>query len=100
MLEGLGGTHGGVIGALSAVGLAASGEDGRYIQVGGLRELTGLQPVKALLAAGIHHVQALDGGEVTEGMVMTDKLRPARRGGVPVAVVQWQDDVWQPLKLD
>jgi hypothetical protein len=31
---------------------------------------------------------------------MADKLRPARRGGVPVAVVQWQDDVWQPLKLD
>jgi len=100
LLEGLGGTHGGVIGALSAVGLAASGEDGRYVQVGRLRELSGLQPVAALLAAGIHHVQALDGGEVTEGLVMTDKLRPARRGGVPVAVVQWQDDVWQPLKLD
>ena len=68
-----------MIGALAAVGLAASGEDGRYIQVGGLRELPGLQPVEALLAAGIHQVQALDGGGVTEGMVMADKLRPARR---------------------
>jgi tRNA(Ile2) C34 agmatinyltransferase TiaS len=100
LLEGLGGTEGGVIGALAAVGLAASGEDGRYVQVGSLRELTGLQPVSALLTAGIHHVQTLDGQPVTQGMVLTDKLRPARRGGLPVAVVQWENDAWQPLKLD
>ena len=100
LLEGLGGTEGGVIGALAAVGLAASGEDGRYVQVGSLRELSGLQPVSALLAAGIQHVQTLDGQPVTQGMVLTDKLRPARRSGVPVAVVQWENDAWQPLKLD
>lgn len=100
LLEGLGGTEGGVIGALAAVGLAASGEDGRYIQVGSLRELSGLQPVAALLSAGIHHVQTLDGELVVEGMVNTQRLRPARRGGVPVAVVKWEEDAWQPLKLD
>ena len=100
LLEGLGGTQGGVIGALAGVGLAASGEDGRYVQVGNLRQLSGLQPVSALLRAGIHHVQTQDGQMVIEGMVSTDKLRPARRGGVPVAVVQWADDAWQPLKLD
>ena len=100
LLEGLGGTEGGVIGALAAVGLAASGEDGRYVQVGNLRELSGLQPVAVLLAAGIHHVQTLEGKPVTQGMVSIDKLRPARRGGVPVAVVQWENDAWQPLKLD
>jgi hypothetical protein len=100
LLEGLGGTEGGVIGALAAVGLAASGEDGRYVQVGNLRGLSGLQPVEALLTAGIHHVQTLEGQPVTQGMVWTDKLRPARRGGVPVAVVQWENDAWQPLKLD
>lgn len=100
LLEGLGGTEGGVIGALAAVGLAASGEDGRYIQVGRLRELTGLQPVPALLSAGIQRVQTLDGQPVVEGMVNTQRLRPARRGGVPVAVVQWENDAWQPLKLD
>lgn len=100
LLEGLGGTEGGVIGALAAVGLAASGEDGRYIEVGGLRQLSGLQSVATLLSVGIHHVQTLDGQQITEGMVWTDKLRPARRGGVPVAVVQWENDAWQPLKLD
>jgi hypothetical protein len=100
LLEGLGGTDGGIIGALAAVGLAASGEDGRYVQVGSLRQLSGLQPVEAVLSAGIAEVQTLDGEPVHEGLVLTDKLRPARRGGCPVAVVQWAADHWEPLKLD
>ena len=33
-LEGLGGTAGGVIGALAAVGLSAAGNDGRVVQIG------------------------------------------------------------------
>jgi hypothetical protein len=33
-------------------------------------------------------------------MVITDRLRPARRGGQPVAVVERSGDVWVPLKLD
>ena len=100
LLEGLGGTEGGVIGALAGVGLAAGGEDGRYVLVGDLRDLSGLQPVAAVLAAGVDCLQTLDGQPVTEGMVQTDKLRPARRGGRPVAVVQWNEDHWLPLKLD
>jgi tRNA(Ile2) C34 agmatinyltransferase TiaS len=99
-LLGLGGTEDGVIGALAAVGLAASGEDGRYVLVGRSRELTGLQPVSALLEAGVTAVQTTDGQPVTSGLVQTDKLRPARRGGRPVAVVEWAGDHWQPLKLD
>jgi hypothetical protein len=99
-LVGLGGDHGGVIGALAAVGLAASGDDGRYVQVGRLRELSGLQPVSAVLAAGVTAVRTLDGRPVTDGLVQADKLRPARRGGQPVAVVKWASDRWQPLKLD
>jgi hypothetical protein len=99
-LIGLGGTEGGVIGALAAVGLAASGEDGRYVLVGRSRELTGLQPVSALLAAGIVAVQTTDGEPVTQGLVLADKLRPARRGGRPVAVVEWSGRYWLPLKLD
>jgi len=99
-LLGLGGDEDGVIGALAAVGLAASGEDGRYVLVGRLRELAGLQPVSALLEAGIAAVQTLDGRPVTVGLVQTDRLRPARRYGCPVAVVEWAGDCWQPLKLD
>jgi hypothetical protein len=99
-LVGLGGDEDGVIGALAAVGLAATGEDGRYVLVGRSRELSGLQPVPALLAAGVTAVRTFDGQPVTDGLVQTDKLRPARRGGQPVAVVEWAGDHWQPLKLD
>jgi tRNA(Ile2) C34 agmatinyltransferase TiaS len=100
LLLGLGGNEDGVIGALAAVGLAASGEDGRYVLVGRSRELAGLQPVSAILAAGITTVQTLDGEVVTQGLVQTDKLRPAQRGGCPIAVVEWAGDHWQPLRLD
>jgi tRNA(Ile2) C34 agmatinyltransferase TiaS len=100
LLEGLGGTEGGVIGALSGVGLAASGEDGRYVLVGSLRELTGLQPVETVLNAGVDHLQTLEGKTITQGLIQTSKLRPARRGSRPVAVVEWNEDHWLPLKLD
>lgn len=99
-LLGLGGDEDGVIGALSAVGLAAGGSDGRYIEVAQIRELAGLQPVAALLAAGITAVRTTDGYPVADGLVQTDKLRPARRYGRPVAIVEWQEDHWLPLKLD
>jgi hypothetical protein len=100
LLEGLGGTEGGVIGALAGVGLAASGEDGRYVLVGKMRELSGLQPVGTVLLAGIDSLQTLEGQPVTQGMVQASKFRPARRGGRPVGYVQWDEDHWQPLKLD
>jgi tRNA(Ile2) C34 agmatinyltransferase TiaS len=99
-LLGLGGDEGGVIGALAAVGLSATGEDGRYVLVGRSRELTGLQPISALLEAGVAAVQTLDGRPVTSGLVRSDKLRPARRGGHPIAVVEWNGEHWLPCKLD
>lgn len=99
-LVGLGGSEDGVIGALAAVGLAAGGHDGRYVQVGRVRELTGLQPVEALLAAGIASVQTASGQPVASGLVQTERLRPARRNSCAVAVVEWAADHWQPLKLD
>lgn len=99
-LAGLGGTEDGVIGALAAVGLAASGNDGRYVMVGRSRQLSGLQPVSAVLAAGIADVRTLDGRQVRAGLVLTDKLRPARRDAKPVAFVEWVEGHWRPLKLD
>lgn len=99
-LEGLGGTEGGVIGALAAVGLAAGGNDGRYVQIGSIRELAGIQPIPAILAAGIKAIQTIDALAVTEGLILTDKMRPARRGGQPVLFVERQSDYWMPLKLD
>jgi hypothetical protein len=99
-LEGLGGDEMGVIGALAAVGLAASGEDGRYVLVGRSRELHGLVSVQAVIEAGISSVQTAGGEPVQDGLVHIDRLRPARRGGRPVLVVEAAGDHWLPLKLD
>lgn len=100
LLEGLGGTQDGVIGALAAVGLASSGDDGRYVQVGSMRELSGLQEAEAVLSAGASVIKTLEGDEVTNGLILTDKLRPARRQNQTVVYVQWSKDHWQPVKLD
>ena len=100
ILNGLGGTQDGVIGALSAVGLAYSGQDGRYIQVGSLRELSGLHPISDIITAGVDSVLTLDDTPITEGIVLADKLRPARRNGKPILYVQLENEIWQPLKLD
>jgi tRNA(Ile2) C34 agmatinyltransferase TiaS len=99
-LEGLGGSRDGVIGALSAVGLAACGEDGRYVLVGRSRDISGKQPIQAILNVGIEEVRTLQEESVNEGYVLTDKLRPARRGYRPILYVEKQEDFWQPIKLD
>ena len=100
LLAGLGGTQDGVIGALSAVGLAHSGHDGRYIQVGNIRNLSGFLPVEQILKAGIASVRTLEEVAINDGLVMTDKMRPARRYGQPILYVQQEDGYWQPIKLD
>jgi hypothetical protein len=99
-LEGLGGDEGGVIGALAAVGLAAYGNDGRYVQIGSIRDLDGMQSISAVLDAGITSVIQLNGEPVTGGSIFVEKMRPARRNGQPVLFVERQDDHWLPLKLD
>ncbi len=100
LLKGLGGTQDGVIGALSAVGLAASGHDGRYVEIGKIRDLSGLVSVEKILEAGVNSVRTMDEKPVNGGLVMTDKMRPARRFGQPILYVQPENDYWQPLKLD
>ncbi len=99
LLAGLGGSQDGVIGALAAVGLAASGEDGRYLLVGRSRDLTGLHDIPDILATGITAIFTLDGAPVDQGKVLADKLRPARRNGQPVLYVEWHEDHWLPLKV-
>jgi tRNA(Ile2) C34 agmatinyltransferase TiaS len=96
----LAGTGLGIIGALAAVGLAASGEDGRYVMVGSARLLRGPVPTGAVLEAGVESVRTLDGQEVTDGTILAEKLRPARRAGGPVLFVRPGPRGWIPLKVD
>jgi hypothetical protein len=61
-LEGVTGARIGVIGALAAVGLRRSGNDGRFIWLAGVRELTGTATAGRLLATtGIDSIESLDG---------------------------------------
>ena len=104
ILRGLGGTHGGVIGALAGIGLSATGEDGRFVLIGRSRELEGAQTVQAIVESGIAQVRSTDGKMLEHGLVQTGgKLRPALREHQPILFVQPPEDdssIWLPVKLD
>jgi len=100
-LRALGGDGSGIIGALAAAGLAAGGNDGRFIWVGRMRDLRGAQPVEAIIAAGIAAVQTSEGQTVSNGLVETgDKLRPALIGGQPVLLVEPAAECWRAIRRD
>ncbi|HWQ66674.1 MAG TPA: ABC transporter substrate-binding protein [Methanospirillum sp.] len=89
MLEGLGGTDGGVIGALAGIGLAATGYDGRYLQIGSIRDHPGDQSVEDLKRAGVDLVMTIDGRVVTEGLIRIRKFpQPVCIGARPVLLVE------------
>jgi hypothetical protein len=68
LLEGLTGDQGGVIGALAAVGLRKTDNDGRFNWRPGIRELSGVVSVEQLLrTTGIDAVRSLSGRAVQAG---------------------------------
>jgi hypothetical protein len=105
-LEGLGGTQDGVIGALAAVGLAATGHDGRVVHMASApHDLSGNQEIAVLERRGVE-VRKIDSGElVTCGMVdVGKKLRPNFRNHrvvlyVTPAPVDRSNDHWQAVRL-
>jgi tRNA(Ile2) C34 agmatinyltransferase TiaS len=101
LLEGLGGTNGGVIGALAGLGLAATANDGRYVQLGNLRDLSGDIKAEDLLASGISRICTLDEEDITKGIIRVRKFpKPAIRGGKPVLFVKEAGDVFCEVILD
>ena len=71
--EGLGGTEGGVIGAIAGVGLASLKNDGRFLLKGKNRELSGIRSISEIINAGIDEVLTLQGETVKEGKVQIPK---------------------------
>jgi len=65
LLEGLGGTEDGVIGTMAGIGLSSTYNDGRYILLEKVRELTGDQTVGTLLESGIDEIISTE-GEIPE----------------------------------
>jgi hypothetical protein len=92
-LVGLGGTEDGVIGALAAVGLNATRNDGRVIYLGTSEidhfDISGTYPVSRLKDFGVDEVRQLHGEHlVTTGTVALGKrLRPNYREGKVVLFV-------------
>jgi len=97
LLEGLAGTQGGVIGALAAVGLVASGNDGRVVYRGGEAapafEWSCVRPIDELLERAVDAVIRRDSGvEISAGVVdLGKRLRPNLRHGRVVLFVEPND---------
>lgn len=88
-LKGLGGTCGGIIGALAAVGLAATRDDGRVVVLGTWPEVSGMVSVEQLNAQGIAVMNAATMKAVTTGTIdLVKKLRPNIRQGQVVLQVR------------
>jgi len=110
-LHALGGTGQGIIGALGSVGLRADGNEGRFLELEGLRELGESTSPTELARLGIE-LQHCIGGEV-ESMEAADEyvaghgaiyktlnwVRPRLIQGRAVWPVEWSDehDAWIPV---
>jgi tRNA(Ile2) C34 agmatinyltransferase TiaS len=101
LLEGLGGTEDGVIGAVAGLGLAALKSDGRFVLKDRNRELTGAQPVSDILGAGIDQIMTLDGRVITGGIIDLKKSpKPSFMQGKAVLFVEEYDGGLTALKRD
>jgi hypothetical protein len=90
-LEGLTGTRIGVIGALAGIGLRAGGDDGRYLWLPGLRDLSGVVGAGALSAQlGLNRIETEDGEAVgpDDRIDLGDWPRPLPRAGRIVLLVE------------
>jgi hypothetical protein len=100
-LEGLGGSEGGVIGAVAGIGLAATRNDGRFLLKGKSRELTGIRSVSEITGSGIDEIMTLNGEIVTNGKVKIEKCAtPSFLGGKTVLFVEQNGEHYLALRRD
>lgn len=101
VLRALGGTGQGVIGALASVGLRARGDEGRFIDLPGLRELDSRVSAKALTLMGITLDHRASGREPRpeDPYETLDWIRPRLVSGKPVLPVEWSEgrNAWVPV---
>jgi hypothetical protein len=91
-LEGLGGTNQGIIGALSAIALAAGGQDGRVVHMDGWPwpdPLTGVQPAATIRQRGVAEIRTTTNQPfVGDTVDLGNRLRPNWRDGRVVLFVE------------
>lgn len=101
MLHGLGGNCLGVIGALSSVGLRAEGNDGRFIDLPGLRSLPRRMNADGYnkIGIGIQYKTNCRQPEPDDEYDTLDWARPRLIDGKPVIVVEWseKENAWIPV---
>ena len=103
-LAGLGGTQDGVIGAVAAIGLAATGNDGRVVMIEGRDDLSGICSITELAQRDVEVRCHATNRVVRRGQIDVGKhLRPNIRGG---KLVQFVDssandapDVWTAVRV-
>ncbi len=97
-LVGLGGTEDGVIGALSGAALRADGNDGRFVGLPGIRDVSGPITVAELVdRTAIQQVVDEATGTGLEGGVIIDVgdwLRPRLLHGRPAVVARHVEGAW------
>jgi hypothetical protein len=105
-LEGLGGTEDGVIGALAAIGLMATKNDGRVIHFDSdgadWYDLTGCLDVNEIREHGVNEILIHNTGEsLTTGIVDIGKrLRPNyRQGKIVLYVAQGESLGWEAVRV-
>lgn len=89
-LSGHGGTEGGVLGALAAVGLQLSGDDGLFLTLPGLEDLPNEATIDELLArVPVDHARDADQGQPDRGEVIElgDWVRPVLLAGCAVLLL-------------
>ncbi|MEX2704334.1 MAG: ABC transporter substrate-binding protein [Candidatus Freyrarchaeum guaymaensis] len=104
-LEGVAGTRLGVVGALAAVGLAQSGNDGWFIELGGrdqndrrsLRRLPRHLTVRELKDIGVSRVVSTEGYLLGNSEVIDSegRVRPFMKAGEPLVVVKKVENGWR-----
>lgn len=97
-LIGLGGTEDGVIGALGAMALRIEGNDGRFVDLPGIRQVAGVMTVGDILElTGITAIIDVVGEEPlphTSRLDLGDWVRPRLMGGHPVLVAKRAREKW------
>jgi len=88
----------GIIGAFAAACLAAGGNDGRFVQLGRIRALSGELSVQEMLVAGVDEIRTVKDVIPLDAPILAERVRPAFRGGKSVLYcLRREDGLWAAL---
>ena len=102
-LQGLTGSHGGIIGALAGVGLHHAGNDGRFLWLPGLRDLSGIHTVAEICAQGhIDTIRPCAGPELSPQTLVDvgEWVRPVLHDSQATLYVEEQNNEWHILSKE